>query len=97
MKEIWIVEEFTCYDDGRKDERTAEGFYTTKEQALAAIHADLADTLEEEDMSAPNVTRVDVDDDYITIHVNCGDAYGMYNWYYVVSAEDINLDFHEYR
>lgn len=97
MEKIWIVEEFTCYEDKRGNKKTYEGFYTTKEKALAAINDDLKDALISDDICAPNVVQNDDTDTNITIHVNCGELYGRYNWYYVISEVTVDLDYDEYR
>lgn len=97
MEKIWIVEEFTCYEDKRGPQKTSEGFYTTKEKALAAIHDDLKDNLISDDMCAPNVVQENYTDTNIIISVHCGALYGRYNWYYVISEVNVDLDYDIYR
>lgn len=98
MEKIWVVEEFTCYDRMRGGTtKTSEGFYTTKEKALAAVYNDIADALIKDDMHEPNVVQQDYTDTNIRIFVNCGELYGTYDWYYVISEVNVDLDYYRYR
>lgn len=97
MEKIWIVEEFTCYEDMRGNKKTSEGFYTTKEKALAAVYNDLKDALISDDMCTPNVTQENYTDTNITISVNYRELYGRYDWYYVISEVNVDLEFYKYR
>ena len=98
MEKIWLVEEFIRNDDERRTKCTAKGFYSSKIKALAAIHHDIADIVEDNAHLNPDIIY-DGDHDGITatVYIICGETYGMYDWYYVITAQDVDLPFDQYR
>ena len=50
-----------------------------------------------DDLHEPNVVQQDYTDTNIRIFVNCGELYGTYDWYYVISEVNVDLDYYRYR
>lgn len=97
MEKVWLVEEFARWDDDNRSKCVAKGFYSSKVKALAAIHHDIADIVEDKTCFDPNIIyEEDLEGVTATVSVR-GGPYGLYDWYYVITAQNTDLAFSQYR
>ncbi len=88
-KTIWTVVEYVLWPHGAF-ELNHEGFYSTKENAIAAVYKYLSGIFDEEDINT-RVTMV-TDGNDVTITTHCGDDYGVYDCTYNISPWELDSD-----
>ena len=94
MKKIWMVSEYLIQEDGDVElDPNNEGWYTSKEKAIAAVYSYLRNDFKEEDII--NRVRTISVDDYVSIITECGEDYGMFDCRYDIEPIELDKQFGE--